>query len=197
MLVDVPNVKNAYSEAIKEQPALSRRHLNPLRINSLDKKHMRAILTHTNSVPQFEASNSGPWESFDRRIANYAKGTWGPKGGTLYLLTGRSENGLITVNRKPTQDLLNKVPETYSRYKFVKNNVKLGTPRSIWTAGCCVWKQKVASFAVMSNHQKDKKMLHQTEISVFDLQKLLKTPSHKVDLFPGNTKCAQNNVKVK
>ena len=43
----------------------------------------------------------------------------------------------------------------------------------------------------------DKKMLHQTEISVFDLQKLLKTPSHKVDLFPGNTKCAQNNVKVK
>ena len=115
----------------------------------------------------------------------------------MYLLTGRSENGLITVNGKPTQDLLNKVPETYSRYKFVKNNVKLGTPRSIWTAGCCVWKQKVASFAVMSNNQKDKKMLHQTEISVFDPQKLLKTPSHKVDLFPGNTKCAQNNVKVK
>ena len=75
MLLDVPYVKKAYSEAIKEQPELGRGHLNPLIINSFDKTYMRATLTHANSAPQFEASNSGPWESFEKIIANYAKGT--------------------------------------------------------------------------------------------------------------------------
>ena len=64
-------------------------------------------------------------------------------------------------------------------------------------SGLSCMEQKAESFALMSNNQKNKKMLHQTEMSMFDLQKLPKTPSHKVNLFPRNTKCAQNNVKVK
>ena len=164
--------------------------------------YMKATLTHTNSVPQFEASNNGPWQLFERRIADYAKGTLGPKGGTLYLLTGRSENDLITEKGITTQDLLNKEPVTYCINKFVKNTVKLGTPRSIWTAGCCVWTDQDAntkraeSFAVMSNNQEKQKMLHQTEMSVLKLQTLLETSFRKVNLFPGNIKCAQNEVKV-
>lgn len=49
----------------------------------------------------------------------------------------------------------------------------------------------------MTNNQKDQKMLLQTEMSVFDLQKLLETPSHKVKLLSGSIEWAQNNVKVK
>lgn len=71
--------------------------------------YMKAPLTHTNFVPQFKGSNSGPWNLLESRIASYAMGTCDPKGGTLYLLTSRPENGLITVNGKPIQDLSNKV----------------------------------------------------------------------------------------
>ena len=102
---------------------------------------------------------------------------------------------------------MNKVPVTYRRNKFVKNAVTLVTPRSIWTAGCCVWidpktkAEKTESFVVMSNNQKEKQKLHQTEMSVVDLERLLKAPSSKtaVNLFPENAKCrnAVNNISPK
>ena len=97
MSVGVPDLNNAYKEAIKEQP-LSRGPLNPLQINSFDKTYMKATFTLTNSVPQFTASNSGAWQVFETRVTDYAKSTCGPKEGTLYLLTGRSENGLFKIS---------------------------------------------------------------------------------------------------
>ena len=122
------------------------KHLNPLGINSFYINYLKATLNHTLSVPQFKTSNSWPWNLFQRRIANYAMCTCGPKGGTLYLMTSRSENGLITVNGEPIQDLSNKEPVTYCKNKFVQNTA--------WTAGCCVWtnlntkKEKAESFPV-------------------------------------------------
>ena len=85
VLVGAPDVKKAYSEAILEQ-SLSRGDLNPLGIDSFDMNYMKAPLTHTNSVPQFKGSNSGPWSLFESRIASYATGTLWPKRRDLVLI---------------------------------------------------------------------------------------------------------------
>ena len=181
--------------------------MNPSGINSFDTNYMKATFTLTNAVPQFEASNSGPWQDFETKIRIYAQNTCGKKDGTLYLLTGRSENGLIDPRTgKP-------VPMPYLKDTFLGGTVKLKTPRAVWTAGCCEWKEpgkwlgrfwkttKAESFAVMSNNQKDKTKLYQTQMSVDDLEKLLRPPSSAVDvnLFPGNQNCrrAQNNIALK
>ena len=51
--------------------------------------------------------------------------------------------------------------------------------------------EEAESFAVMSNNHYDTNQLHQTEMSVNDLEKRLKAGAN-VDLFPGNTNCARN-----
>lgn len=186
--------------------------MNPLGINSFDLNFMKATFTLTNAVPQFKASNSGPWQEFETKIRDYAKDICGPRGGTLYLLTGRSENGIIPDAQSPykvVQDTLNTVPKPYRNDTFVNGNVKLKTPRSVWTAGCCVWEEpgrvfgnrwpvkKAQSFALMSNNQKDKSKLYQTQMSVRELEELLKAPS-AVNLFPGDENCRNpaNNIKT-
>ena len=185
--------------------------MNPAGINSFDLNFMRATFTLTNAVPQFTASNSGPWEEFEKKIREYAKDICGPRGGTLYLLTGRSDNGIIPDDQNPykvVKDTSNRVPKPYLKNKFVKGKVNLETPRSVWTAGCCVWEEpgrvfgnrwpvkKAQSFALMSNNQKDKSKLYQTQMSVGELEELLKAPS-AVNLFPGDENCRNpaNNIK--
>ena len=75
--------------------------MNPSAINSFNKDFMTATFTLTNAVPQFKASNCGPWQEFETKIVDYAKDICGPSGGTLYLLTGRSENGIIPDHLNP------------------------------------------------------------------------------------------------
>ena len=79
----VPDLKIAYKEAIEKNrerlrgsrpnQELTKGHLNPSAINSFNEKFMDATYTFTN-----------------------VKDNCGKKDGTLYLLTGRSENGLVT-----------------------------------------------------------------------------------------------------
>lgn len=175
----------AYREAINtDRQPLSRGHMNPSGINSFDQNFMEATFTLTNAAPQFETSNSGPWQMFEVRISKYAKSTCGSgnRGGTLYLLTGTSNFGL---KPGPVQDTTIQLP--YTRRAF-PNGVTLVTPRAVWTAGCCVWKEpgkifgkwwpgkKAESFAVMSNNQHNRGLLHQTEMRVTDLEALLTKP---------------------
>ena len=137
-------------------------------------------------------SNSGPWNDFEKKIKDYAKTTCGSKSrqGTLYLLTGRSENGLKDVPK----------PSITNTFTVKTKTLSLDTPHAVWTAGCCVWKvtgkptEEAESFAVMSNNHYDTNQLHQTEMSVNELEKRLKAAASKanVDLFPGNTNCARN-----
>ena len=182
--------------------------MNPAGINSFDLNFMRATFTLTNAVPQFIASNSGPWQAFETKIRDYAKDICGPRGGTLYLLTGRSQNGIIPDPRNPVQDKSYTVPMPYLKDKFVGDTVKLETPRSVWTAGCCVWTEpgnvygnleKAQSFAVMSNNQNEKSKLYQTQMSVRELEELLRAPAlEAVNLFPGDENCRNpaNNIKT-
>ncbi|KAJ7360383.1 hypothetical protein OS493_017015 [Desmophyllum pertusum] len=94
----VAGVNQAYYEAINTDRApLSKGHMNPLGINTFDKRFMRATFTLTNAVPQYQTSNNEDWQEFETRISNYAK-TCGSntRRGTLYLLTGKSGYGLTT-----------------------------------------------------------------------------------------------------
>ena len=204
MIIGVPGVKAAYENVNEEAKnrfgnQLTKGHMNPSGINSFDINSMKATFTLSNAVPQFDASNSGPWSDFENKIKDYAKKTCGSitRQGTLYLLTGRSENGLNGVLK----------PQLTNTFQVGPTTVRLDTPRAVWTAGCCVWKEpgkifgklwqtkKAESFAVMSNNHYDKNRLHQTEMSVNDLEKHLKAPAStaNVDLFPGNKNCARNN----
>ena len=107
MIIGVPGVDDAYKQANLEakrrfrNTQLTRGHMNPSGINSFNTNFMKATFTLTNAVPQFEASNNGPWRVFKDMIKDYAKNTCGSKTrqGTLYLLTGRSENGLKSVTK--------------------------------------------------------------------------------------------------
>jgi len=208
MFTDVRGLDDAYSTAITGTivSPLSRGHMNPLTLNTFDKSFMKATFTLSNAVPQFETSNVGPWHAFETRIRNYAKNTCGPRGGTLYLLTGKSDYGVRIQGGSPVQDTTTALP--YLRENF-PGNVKLVTPRAVWTAGCCVWAEpgkylgklwaakKAESFAVMSNNMDDGALLHQTEMSVSQLERLLRPPLLKaVNLFPGNKKCrrAENDI---
>ncbi|XP_068691954.1 uncharacterized protein [Montipora foliosa] len=191
-------VDGAYKEAItKYKQPLSRGHMNPSGINSFDQNFMKATFTLTNAAPQFEASNSDLWQTFETRIRTYAKSTCGnsKRGGTLYLLTGTSDFGLKPGSAgKPVQDTT--IPLPFTTTTFSKG-IKLVTPRAVWTAGCCEWNGKAESFAVMSNNQKDKSLLYQTEMSVADLEVLLTAKgSLGVKLFPGAAKCGDTSSKI-
>ena len=169
--------------------------MNPSAINSFDRKFMVATYTLTNTVPQFAASNIVLTE-FESIVTGDAKNC-GNKGGTLYLLTGRSENGLVLTDpeKKPVQDLKNQFPKPFQTDTFAQGKIKLVTPRSIWTAGCCIWQvqggaKRAESFAVMNNNQDKKSKVHQTKMSVHELEKLLATPpTAEVNLFPGEEEC--------
>ena len=182
--------------------------MNPLTLNTFDKSFMKATFTLSNAVPQFETSNSGPWQAFETRIRNYAENRCGPQGGTLYLLTGKSDYGVRLQAGSFVQDTTTALP--YGRENF-PGNVKLVTPRAVWTAGCCVWAEpgkyfgrlwsaeKAESFAVMSNNKDENALLGQEEMSVSQLERLLRTPLlQEVNLFPGNENCrrAENDITL-
>lgn len=193
-------VDNAYKEAItKDKQKLSRGHMDPSGINSFNETFMKATFTLSNAAPQFQTSNDGPWSTFEDKIRNYTKNSCR---GTMYLLTGTSDYGLIPdphAKGKVVQDT--SIPLPYTRRTF-SDGVTLVTPRALWTAGCCVWKEAgrilgywwpsslAQSFAVMSNNQDDKNLLYQTEMSIARLEELLTAPkTPKVNLFPGYSAC--------
>jgi len=202
----VPGLDAAYRKAIKQQP-LSRGHMDPLAINSFDKRFMKATYTLTNVVPQYVASNSGPWQIFEAKIRSYAQNVCGnrTRQGTLYLLTGTSEFSLKSdLGRKSVQDSSKEL----SYATMLLDELTLVVPRTVWTTGCCVWKEtsqefgkvrRAESFAVMSNNVRDKKFLNQTQMSVVKLERHLTAPgSSSVNLFPGDRNCRlpQNNVEL-
>ena len=180
--------------------------MNPSAINSFDLNHMKATYTLSNAVPQFQKFNSKQWGTQEEKIRNYAKNTCANGGGTLYMLTGISDIGLKIPSGggNPVQDtsILQKCPQ----YTFTggRKSHTLGTPRAVWSAGCCVWPKPatpvpptkktkrfpVTSFAVMSNNHPDESQLHIKQMSVADLETLLTpTAASIVILFPGNSDC--------
>ena len=206
MSIGVPGLKAAYRKAIKQEP-LSRGHMDPLAINSFDKRFMQATYTLTNAVPQYVVSNSGPWQMFEAKIRSYAKDSCGSRArqGTLYVLTGTSEFSISgDLGRKPAQDSSIEL----SHGSMLLDEMTLVIPPAVWTAGCCVWRAssqgfgtvgRAESFAVMSNNVRDKNLLNQTQMSVVELEQHLTAPgSLLVNLFPGEPNCRspQSNMEL-
>lgn len=79
------------------------------------------------------------------------------------------------------------------------NPNKIVRPNSMWTAGCCVWKEmgkaKAQSIAVMGNNDSDKGKLGTTSMTLAELEGILVDKmSPPADLFPGSLKeCRQNS----
>ena len=195
IIIGVSGLDDAYKQANREaqtkyKDQLTRGHMNPSGINSFNQTYMKNTFTLVNAVPQFEASNSGPWQVFEKKVSNYTKTTCGSstRNGTLYLLTGRSEN-VLNVTK----------PNISNSFTVKAKTLRLDTPGAIWTAGCCMWmekgKPKAESFAVISNNHYNKTELHQTPMKVTDLQMHLNVTT-TVDLFPGNPDCAAKDVPL-
>ena len=181
----------------KKKPETNRGHMNPSGINTFDLNFMNATFTLTNAVPQSVLSNGDDWARFENRIKTYAR-TCGapPRGGTLYLLTGKSK-----------YDLDGTFGNLWE-YKS-KGGVQLVAPLAVWTAGCCVWAEpgkvfkglwtakRAESFAIMSNNQKKKGEIkpRQVEMSVSELEEKL-AELGSVNLFPGNLNCRANDIKL-
>ena len=197
---------------------LGKGHLNPSGINSFDVNFMVATFTLTNVAPQYDRSNNVEWQYYENDIKAYANNNnnyynaqnscAGAHGGTLYLLTGTSDFGLILdAMNNIVQD--NPVVPPPHGWSLTHNGVTVHIPRSFWTAGCCVWEepswipywptQRAESFAVMSNNHFNQALLLQTEMTVGDLEVLLTAPNTpKVNLFPGNPNCRdpRNNIQI-
>ena len=193
MTLGAPGLDKAYKLANEEAQLnysgnkLTRGHMNPSGINSFEKTYMKNTFTLENAVPQFETSNSGPWQVYEKKISDYAKNICGnARQGTLYLLTGRSEYCLNGVTKPPMS----------TSFTVNHNKLDLHTPGAVWTAGCCVWKEpsgdKADSFAVISNNHYDKAKLYQKIMKVTDLENHL-NPAATVTLFPGNKACARTH----
>ena len=185
--------------------------MNPLAINTFDENYMIATFTLTNAAPQFGTSNNVDWQIFEGKIRSYAQHICGAThGGTLYILTGTSEYGL-----RPDPATGTMVQDRPPRYQIrlptgiPTPGTPLVIPHALWTAGCCVWqepgavfgywwpKAEAASFAVMTNNQDNSANLHQTQMSVAELEDLLTAPnSPTVNLFPGNAACRSTNVNI-
>ena len=169
---------------------VSRGHMNPCAINTFDAKYGLATFTLANASPQYETFNSGKWNQMEELIRNYANKVCAAKRGTLYLLTGTSSAGLqIAPNGEPIQDNAPWPDPAALPKPPARNNVAI--PRSMWTAGCCVWQANMAeSFAVMTNNRNNAAKLYQTEMSLQKLETLLtllRAPT--VNLFPGDKNC--------
>ena len=165
-----------------------------------------STFTYTNTVPQRPGFNMGMWFEFENSIRRYAKNDCIPNGGTLYLLSGTS-----FVHSEPSWPDWPKDPKKQPWLANVKNNYlipenpPIAIPVSLWTAGCCVDLKNgdvIGNFAVFGNNEEDIYLMHTRQVSVEQLQGILKQddkvngkPS-KVELFPATKDCSKESKQI-
>ena len=183
----------ASGSTYQEQKTYDIGHLLPVGIYSFSVNHAESTFTYTNAVPQVSGFNSGVWLKYESLIRNYASGTCGKNGNDLYVITG------VTMFARYGDDKIQEL----NKNDYLKG---IRVPRAMWTVGCCVsGTTVVGNFAVVGNNRKDKKKVKMTELSVQDLQAFIlkdlqASPSgssaSSIQLFPGNTPCADNANKI-
>ena len=68
---------------------LERGHMNPSYINTFLQARSDLTFKLSNAAPQYQTSNGGPWNAYERKLADYAKEVCARRyGGTLYVYTG-------------------------------------------------------------------------------------------------------------
>ena len=184
-LTESKGVDGIYKDLAKSLPPnskdlLTRGHMNPMEINSFDVNHMKATFTLTNAVPQYAKSNAN-WNIFEQQLSKYAKEVCGPRGGTLYALTGPSSFGLA-----------GQLPES-----LMPGLIRVVIPVSVWTAACCVLPGPggAESVAAMINNQKTQTKANLTQMSLAALEdSLTANGAPPANLFPGDKRCRQKSV---
>lgn len=177
-------------------------HLNPAHINSFDKQHESATFTYSNAVPQYRHFNRGPWKSFESKIANYVTEQCPGKNrssAVMYLMTGSSKFRLKVGARKPTQD---KGQVKIHYFPGPSSNGSIVRPNSMWTAGCCVWKnengiERAQSIAVMGNNDFTNKKIGIRSMKLVELEKMLVYEgTEPVAIFPAVKECRMNSLSL-
>ena len=182
-LTESKGVDDIYKTHAKSLPqdskeVLTRGHMNPMEINSFDVNHMRATFRLPNAVPQYTRSNTN-WNIYERLLSKYAQENCGPRGGTLYALTGPSSFGLA-----------DQLAES-----VMPGPIRVVIPVSVWTAACCVWPGGAESVAAMINNQIIQSKVHLTQMSLLALEDSLTAPgAASANLFPGDKRCRENSV---
>lgn len=165
-----------------------------------------STFTYTNAVPQRPDFNMGEWFEFENKIRSYARNDCIPNRGKLYLLTGtsfvHSEPDWPIWPRDPTrQPWLANIKDNY----LIPDSPPIAIPVSLWTAGCCIDPKNgtvTGNFAVIGNNEEDNQLMHTRQISVEQLQSILKHDvkanenSNRVKLFPAIRDCSKESKQI-
>ena len=148
----------------------------------------------------------GEWFEFENKIRSYARNDCIANGGKLYLLTGTS-----FVHSEPDWPIWPRDPKRQPWLANIKNNYlipndpPIAIPVSLWTAGCCIDLKNgdvKGNFAVIGNNEEDSQLMHTRQISVDQLQSILKQDekvnenSNRVTLFPATRGCSKESKQI-
>ena len=165
-----------------------------------------STFTYTNAVPQRPDFNMGEWFEFENKIRSYARNDCIPNRGKLYLLTGTS-----FVHSEPDWPIWPRDPKRQPWLANIKDNYlipdspPIAIPVSLWTAGCCINSKNgtvTGNFAVIGNNEEDPQLMHTRQISVEQLQSILKQDvkanenSNRVKLFPAIRDCSKESKQI-
>ena len=165
-----------------------------------------STFTYTNAVPQRPDFNMGEWFEFENKIRSYARNDCIPNRGKLYLLTGTS-----FVHSEPDWPIWPRDPKRQPWLANIKDNYlipdspPIAIPVSLWTAGCCIDSKNgtvTGNFAVIGNNEEDNQLMHTRQISVEQLQSILKHDvkanenSNRVKLFPAIRDCSKESKQI-
>lgn len=165
-----------------------------------------STFTYTNAVPQRPDFNMGEWLEFENKIRSYARNDCIPNRGKLYLLTGTS-----FVHSEPDWPIWPRDPKRQPWLANIKDNYlipdspPIAIPVSLWTAGCCIDSKNgtvTGNFAVIGNNEEDPQLMHTRQISVEQLQSILKQDvkanenSNRVKLFPAIRDCTKESKQI-
>lgn len=190
--------KDTYDALYKGAKSMDRGHLNPFAINSFSPDYARSTFVYTNAVPQYSQWNRGAWKEFEKSIRRYTQLTCGCEHrGTMYLITGTSDINTKWIRRRGKFEM--KSQRSPNNYIYSGALRRIDIPNSLWTAGCCVWKDKfnnqlAQSIAVMGNNNPDPSQQNTRGMTLKDLEQLL---GNKVDLFPKVRACRDNSHSLR
>ncbi|CAH3128686.1 unnamed protein product [Pocillopora meandrina] len=204
-----PGIENQGSDAIYPSLPYIRGQLVPaLTLSNTGKgdEGWLSTFTYTNAVPQRPDFNMGEWFEFENKIRSYARDDCIPNRGKLYLLTGTS-----FVHSEPDWPIWPRDPKRQPWLANIKDNYlipdspPIAIPVSLWTAGCCIDSKNgtvTGNFAVIGNNEEDNQLMHTRQISVEQLQSILKQDvkanenSNRVKLFPAIRDCSKESKQI-
>ena len=190
-----------YPDAVEEG------QLNPMQMHSYNKETMKLTHTHVNAYPQFTDFNDGVWKAYEKKIFNYAKTRCSSNSpsSNFYVITGVSDyeikgNGRTAVVSAPTYwPVAYEGAETQplGSEPLQKNVESIVQPKSMWTVGCCTWKEgkteRAEAVSVWANNKPKGFSKSETQPYLDVLARRLFPANPCFSFFPGSAQCANSS----